>query len=261
MKNKSILTPFCLRLIWILLFLGIWEIMAHSSLVNALSFPSLKLIGQSLLSSIFSGEIVYQILYSLGLILLGLIIGVFSSLILSFLAILHPIFESLMDALVSIFHPLPGIALLPLIILWIGTGSKAVVFIIVHSVLWPMILNLSAGFKSIPSVYKKIGQNYEFSLLKIVTKIYIPASLPYIIAGLKIGWARAWRAAISAEMIFGATGGQGGIGWYLFNKRVFMDTPGLFAGLILIIIIGIGIDDLVFDKIEKLTIRKWGISS
>ena len=261
MKNRNILTPFCLRLVWILLFLGVWEIMAHSSLVNALSFPSLKLIRQSLLSSILSGEIVYQILYSLGLILLGLIIGVFSSLILSFLATLHPIFESLMDTLVSIFHPLPGIALLPLIILWIGTGSKAVIFIIVHSVLWPMILNLSAGFKSIPSVYKKIGQNYEFSMLKIVTKIYIPASLPHIIAGLKIGWARAWRAAISAEMIFGATGGQGGIGWYLFNKRVFMDTPGLFAGLILIIVIGIGIDDLVFGKIEKLTIRKWGISS
>jgi len=61
-------------------------------------------------------------------------------------------------------------------------------------------------------------------------------------------------------MIFGATGGKGGIGWYIFNKRVFMDTPGLFAGLIVIIIIGILVEDLAFGKLEETTIKKWGIS-
>ena len=260
MKNKVYLQGYKLKAIWVILALIIWESIARFSSVTNLAFPSLTLIAKALVNSIISGEIISQMLFSIGLILFGLIIAIIIGLILSSLSIINPIVENLVDTCISIFHPLPGIALLPLIILWIGTGSKAVVFIIIHSVLWPMILNMVAGFKAIPQVYKKIGRNYEFSTVKIIFKIYIPASLPYIIAGLKIGWARAWRAAISAEMIFGATGGRGGIGWYIFNKRVFMDTPGLFAGLIVIIIIGILVEDLAFGKLEETTIKKWGIS-
>ncbi len=260
MKNKVYLQGYKLKAIWVILALIIWESIARFSSVTNLAFPSLTLIGKALIESIISGEIINQMAFSLGLIILGLIISILLALIMSSLSIVNPIVENLVDTCISIFHPLPGIALLPLIILWIGTGSKAVVFIIIHSVLWPMILNMVAGFKAIPQVYKKIGRNYEFSTGKIISKIYIPASLPYIIAGLKIGWARAWRAAISAEMIFGATGGKGGIGWYIFNKRVFMDTPGLFAGLIVIIIIGILVEDLAFGKLEETTIKKWGIS-
>ena len=260
MKNKVYLQGYKLKAIWVILALIIWESIARFSSVTSLAFPSLTLISKALIESIISGEIINQMAFSLGLIILGLIISILLALIMSSLSIVNPIVENLVQTSISIFHPLPGIALLPLIILWIGTGSKAVVFIIIHSVLWPMILNMVAGFKAIPQVYKKIGRNYEFSTVKIIFKIYIPASLPYIIAGLKIGWARAWRAAISAEMIFGATGGRGGIGWYIFNKRVFMDTPGLFAGLIVIIIIGILVEDLAFGKLEETTIKKWGIS-
>ncbi|MFZ7131691.1 MAG: ABC transporter permease [Eubacteriales bacterium] len=258
-KNK-IKNHINLKFVWIFFILLLWEAVAKLSIVNPLAFPSLELVGKAFFESMVSGDLMIQVLYSLGMILLGLIIAIVISIIISSLAILHPLFESLLDTLISIFHPLPGIALLPLIILWIGTGSKAVVFIIIHSVLWPMTLNIMTGFKSIPKLYEKIGQNYEFSPLKIVWKIYFPASFPYALAGLKIGWARAWRAAISGEMIFGATGATGGIGWYIFNKRVFMDTPGLFAGLIIIIIIGLMIEDLIFRKIEYMTVKKWGMS-
>lgn len=261
MKSKKTRNQSNLKYLWIFLILLAWEGIAKATIVSPLAFPSLELIAESFVKSILSGEIISQISYSLGLIGIGLFIAVILSLILCSLSVLSPVVESFVDTLVSIFHPLPGIALLPLIILWIGTGSKAVVFIIIHSVLWPMILNMTAGFKSIPEIYKKIGRNYELNTWQIIRKIYIPASLAYVLAGLKIGWARAWRASISAEMIFGAAGGIGGIGWYIFNKRVFMDTPGLFAGLIMIIIIGITVEDLVFGKIEKATIKKWGMQS
>ena len=75
---------------------------------------------------------------------------------------------------------------------------------------------------------------------------------------MKIGWARAWRALISAEMVFGAVGSKGGIGWYLLNQRTFMDTSGLFAGIILVILIGIFVEDVVFGAIESRTLKKWG---
>lgn len=260
MKIKSIFQKTYSKYIWIAILLIIWELIATFSNVSPLVFPSLEQIVGALIDSIVTGEILWQMLFSLSLILAGLAIGMVLAFLMSSLALLSPIFESFVDTCVSIFHPLPGIALLPLIILWIGTGSKAILFIIVHSVLWPMILNMKAGFKSIPVVYKKIGRNYEFSKLEIIFKIYVPASLPYFIAGLKIGWARAWRATISAEMIFGASGGIGGIGWYIFNKRVFMDTAGIFAGLFMIIFVGILVEDFFFNKIEANTINKWGMS-
>ena len=164
------------------------------------------------------------------------------------------------ETLVSIAHPLPGIALLPLIILWFGAGEISIIFIIVHSVVWPLVLNLLAGFKAIPKIYKQVGNNYGLNSLKIIRYIMLPASLPYFLTGMRISWARAWRALISAEMIFGAAGGKGGLGWFIFKNRVFMDTTGIFAGLIIIVVIGMLVEDLIFEKLEKVTIKKWGMT-
>lgn len=86
---------------------------------------------------------------------------------------------------------------------------------------------------------------------EILFEIMLPSSMGYIISGVKIGWARAWRAFISAEMVFGSVGGKGGIGWYIFNQRTFMDTAGLFAGIILVIVIGILVENVLFAAMEK----------
>lgn len=260
MKSKKIELNPKYKYLWIILMLLIWEGVSRFTHVSPLAFPSLGTIGNSLIQEIISGEILEQMAYSIGMIIIGLVIAAVAALMLSYLSLLSEVIDSFTDICISLFHPLPGIALLPLIILWFGTGSNAIYFIIIHSVLWPMLLNTKSGFKAVPEIYWKIGMNYEFSAPKILFKIFLPASLPFGLAGLKIGWARAWRAAISAEMVFGISGGKGGIGWYIFNKRVFMDTPGLFAGLVMIIIIGILIEDLFFGKLESETIKKWGIS-
>ena len=93
----------------------------------------------------------------------------------------------------------------------------------------------------------------------VTLEIRLPASMPYLLSGIKIGWARAWRALISAEMVFGAVGAKGGIGWYLLNQRTFMDTAGLFAGIILVVLIGIFVEDVLFSLIEARTLRQWGM--
>lgn len=260
MKSKFFKNKHFKRCFWIILLILIWEGIALRGKFSPLIFPPLEEILHSLYLSIISGEIIKETLYSFNLIFKGLFLGLIIAIILSSLSIVSPIFESFVDTLIAIAHPLPGIALLPLIILWLGTGENSIVFIIVHSVVWPMILNLITGFKSIPKIYKQIGQNYELNYFQTITSIMLPASLPYFLAGLKIGWARAWRALISAEMLFGAAGGQGGLGWFIFKRRVFMDTKGIFAGLIVIILIGILVEDFIFAKLEKTTVKKWGVT-
>jgi len=97
------------------------------------------------------------------------------------------------------------------------------------------------------------------SKVRMVTGIFFPAALPSILSGLKTGWSRAWRALIAAEMVFGAVGRASGLGWDIQIKRGFLDMPGMFASLIIIMIIGILIEDIFFKRIEKATIMKWGM--
>jgi len=257
MKTNLLESKFIYRLFWCMVLIGIWQVVSISGVFEPLLFPSIPTIYYALKSSLSSGSLIKESLYSLKLIGLGLSIGFIGAILLAIIGNLSRHFNGLVETIAAIAHPLPGIALLPLIILWMGTGANAILFIIVHSVVWPLYLNMNTGFRSIPKIYREVSQNIGLNVINEVLHVIIPASLPHILAGVKIGWARAWRALISAEMIFGAAGGKGGLGWYIFQKRVYMDTAGLYAGLFVIIIIGIFIEDTIFEKIEELTVKKW----
>lgn len=257
MKNNKILQ----RMLWIILLALIWQLVYWSGRFSPLVFPSLTVIGAVLVESLVKGELTQQLLFSLSIIIQGLLISTLLALFLSLSAHFSYTTAGLIDTLVAIAHPLPGIALMPLVLIWFGAGRLAILVVIIHSVLWPMVLNLRTGFSSIPEIYNLVGKNYGLNRIQILIQIMAPASLPYFLAGLKIGWARSWRALISAEMLFGAVNAIGGIGWYIFQKRVFFDLPGVFSGIILIIIIGVLVEDFIFNKIEKHTVEKWGMKS
>jgi len=89
--------------------------------------------------------------------------------------------------------------------------------------------------------------------------ILVPAALPAILSGLRIGWAFAWRTLIAAELFFGASSGQGGLGWYIFQNRNELYTDKVFAGLATVILIGLLVESLCFDTLERLTVRRWGM--
>ncbi|WP_370462879.1 ABC transporter permease subunit, partial [Raoultella sp. 18072] len=87
----------------------------------------------------------------------------------------------------------------------------------------------------------------------------VPAALPAILSGLKIGWAVAWLTLIAAELVFGASSGQGGLGWYIFKNRNELYTDKVFAGLVLVVLIGLLVEGLGFKTLERLTVRRWGV--
>jgi len=208
------------RALFILVLVFLWEMTAISGIFPVLMFPSLSSISTAFFNGISSGELLHNAWFSLYLIISGLIIAVFLTVALSTLAIISHIFRDFLDTAVAVMNPLPGIALLPLAILWFGTGQKSIIFIIVHATLWPMILNAVTGFKTVPSIYREVGENIGLSGPRLVLSIMVPAAFPYLLTGLKIGWSRAWRALIAAEMVFGTAGASGGLGWYIY-KQVF----------------------------------------
>jgi NitT/TauT family transport system permease protein len=103
------------------------------------------------------------------------------------------------------------------------------------------------------------GQTFGLKGLRYIFGILVPAALPAIVSGLKIGWAFAWRTLIAAELVFGASSRSGGLGWFIFENRVALETPYVFAGLLTVILIGLAIESLVFRTLETHTLRKWGM--
>lgn len=248
------------RTFWICLFLILWEGSVRVFRVSPLLFPSVEEVAADFFQGIMTGDLLAQSIYSLGIIAAALGISAVLAIFLAVCATQSRLAGSLIDTLTVLAHPLPGLALLPLIIMWFGTGTGAVLAVVIHSALWPILVNLLAGFRAMPAMYEDIGRSLSMTPWAITLEIRLRASLGYLLSGIKIGWARGWRAFISAEMVFGAVGDKGGIGWYILKQRTFMNTAGLFTGIIVVILIGMLVEDVLFALIEKHTLEKWGMN-
>src|SRR6202007_2914464 len=117
--------------------------------------------------------------------------------VLTFFAINTRIGNDFLETMTAMFNPLPSIALLPLALLWFGLGTGSLLFVLVHSVLWPLALNTYSGFQSVPATLRMTGRNYGLTGMRHVLLILVPAALPAILAGLRGGWAFAWRTLIA----------------------------------------------------------------
>jgi NitT/TauT family transport system permease protein len=107
-----------------------------------------------------------------------------------------------------------------------------------------------------------VGQNYGLSRLGFIRQILIPGAFPSILAGLKIGWAFAWRTFIAAELVFGASSFEGsGLGWFIHENKNVLNIPEVFAGLLTVILFGLFIENVIFTAIESRTVRRWGMQA
>ncbi|WP_024557586.1 ABC transporter permease [Franconibacter pulveris 1160] len=240
------------------LLLVVWEVVARLQ-NNDLMLPGVVQTLRAWVEDMQSGELPGKIANSLSTLLKGYLIGSVLALLFSALAISTRFGRDLLSTLTAMLNPLPAIALLPLALLWFGLGKASLIFVLVHSVMWPIALNTWSGFTSVPETLRMAGRNYGLSGPRLVLNILIPASLPSIISGLKIGWAFAWRTLIAAELVFGASSGDGGLGWYIFQNRNELFTDRVFAGLATVIVIGLLVEGLVFATLEKATVKRWGM--
>ncbi|CAG9165296.1 ABC transporter permease [Cupriavidus respiraculi] len=248
-----------LRKTVILLALALlWEIVARVQ-NNALLLPGFVDTARAFVQGVTDGDLPGKAAVSLSVLVQGYLGGIVLAFVLTTLAVSTELGRDLLDTLTSMFNPLPAIALLPLALLWFGLGNGSLVFVLVHSVLWPLALNTYAGFRGVPETLRMAGRNYGLRGLRYVLLILVPAALPAILSGLKIGWAFAWRTLIAAELVFGASSGSGGLGWYIFQNRNELYTDRVFAGLAMVILIGLLVENLVFRSLEEITVRRWGM--
>jgi NitT/TauT family transport system permease protein len=236
----------------------IWQFYAQW-LDNPLLLPTFIETLGALVAGLKSGVIVERVLASLYLLATAYAIGIVLAAIFTALAITTRLGTDVLEALTSMFNPLPSIALLPLALIWFGLGAPSLIFVLVHAVLWAVALNMHAGFQAVSATLRMVGRNYGLRGIRLIALILVPAAFPSILTGLKIGWAFAWRTLIAAEMVFGSSGGTGGLGWFIFENKNQLNTPSVFAGLFCVISIGLLVENGLFRPIETWTVVRWGM--
>ena len=236
------------------LILVAWGLVAGARLYPEYLFPSPFMVTEKLIEMTASGEIFRHIgasMYRLGL---GFIVGFLLALPLGILIGVNRAASNFFTPPTTFFQAIPGLAWVPLAILWLGIGHKAVTFIIFNSVFFPILFNTILGIRSIPENMVNAALCLGASPWTLVKDVYIPGALPSIVTGVRLGVGYGWRALIGGEMIATASG----LGFMIFDARQFLGTDVVILGMIVIGVLWMVIDFFALRPLEKRTIIRWG---
>lgn len=162
----------------------------------------------------------------------------------------------LCDTLIQIIRPISPVAWFPLAVLWFGIGDAPAIFIIVLATFFPVMLSTISGIGHIDPLFLKVSKNFGASELKTFFSVIIPASFPHIVMGLNIAMGTAWIHLVAGEML----GAQSGLGYMIVDARNFLRSDLIIAGMILIGLIGWGMNFLM-KKFQKSVKKRWGVNN
>lgn len=248
--------PLFLKATILLAVLFLWEVTAKLGIFSSFIFPSIS--DTILYFFLNSWKLLRATLNTLSLLATGITIGSLIALSVASLAALSKKWRAALETYITVVGPIPAISMLPFAILWFGLGEKPIIFITVFGCLVPYMIAVVNGFQTMRGIYWDIGRMYGLSRSGLILKILVPASLPHILAGFRSGWSVGWRSVVAAELVFGAVGEGGGLGWMIYINRFLLNAPGMLAALICISLIGITAENIL-ELIEKRTVKRWGM--
>jgi ABC-type nitrate/sulfonate/bicarbonate transport system permease component len=159
------------------------------------------------------------------------------------------------DPVIRSLYPIPGIAWIPLAILWFGLGNTAVIFVVFIAEFFPLYFNTEAGARNINPILVDAARCFGAKRLTLLRRVILPASIPYIITGMRIALGGAWRMIVAGEML----ASQSGIGSVLMESRYQLRATDLMMAMILISIVGYATERLVVGTLEKKTTERWEV--
>ena len=164
--------------------------------------------------------------------------------------------EDIALPLVSVGAPIPGLAYAPLFLLWFGLGNISAVLLVGFVAAFPMIFNTWTGVKAVKEIWVRSAQAMGADDARLFRHVILPGALPYILTGLRLGLAQAWRILVGVEMLAAV---PWGLGWMIFGAREFLNMDVMLAGVAVIAIVGLALEKLVFQRLEEFTVVRWGM--
>ncbi|HEX9443090.1 MAG TPA: ABC transporter permease [Candidatus Binatia bacterium] len=250
------LSAFLENVLPIAFILVLWEIVARMEFIHPALFPTVTEIFRKMweltVEGIFLRDVAHSLARLLSSVFFAIVVGTFSGLLMG----TSRWAERILVPPLNFFLAIPGIAIFPIVILWFGLSEKAIIFTLAFEASLSITLNTWAGVKSVDASLVNAGRALGCRGASLFYKILIPAALPAIITGYRQGFSRAWRILVAGEML--ASIGTG-IGFRIFEARAFLASDVMYAGVIVIGILGFLLERVVLRSLEIFTVQRWGM--
>jgi ABC-type nitrate/sulfonate/bicarbonate transport system permease component len=233
----------------------LWTVVAESGMFPRAFFPGPAEVVNSFGSLVYKGILPEYLEDSVVRLAVGAAAGLALGIPLGVLVGLSSRAHAMLWPVLLFFQAIGDIAWLPILLIWFGFGLTTVTFVIVYTVLFPVVLNTVLGVRSVPLVMHRAAQSLGASHLRIVWEVVLPGALPNIITGVRNGLGYGWRALIAAEMIVGTSG----IGFLMFDARRAGSVVEILLGMIVLGLLWYVVDDWVLVPIERATVQRWGL--
>jgi NitT/TauT family transport system permease protein len=190
-------------------------------------------------------------------LLLGYAIGIAIGLPLGLATSTSEYMQDTVGALALGLQTLPSVCWVPLALLWFGQTETAVLFVVVMGTLWSVLLATDTGARNIPPIYARAARTMGSEGFDKWTRVILPASLPFVVSGMKQGWAFAWRSLMAAEIFVTILTGFG-LGHLLQYGRELSAMDQVIGVMVVIVVIGLVADKMLFSPCERFLHRRWG---
>jgi NitT/TauT family transport system permease protein len=240
-----------------LVLIAAWEILIRGKIWDSPLIPAPSDVARYFAASLGDRSLLDASWVTLRRLLLGYAVSLVAGLP---LGLLNARFQFLRDTLGLValgIQTLPSVCWAPLALIWFGQSELAMFFIVLMGSLWSILLATSAGVENVPPIYARAARTMGSTGLHTWYAVVFPASLPFIVSGMKQGWAFAWRSLMAAEIYITILTGFG-LGHLLHYGRELHDMAAVVGIMLVIVAIGLLADKILFSPFENFMHRRWG---
>ncbi len=235
----------------------LWHLAAASGRWSPVLLPTPWSVAEYLWGAARDGTLLEASIVTLKRLFVGYFIGVAIGLPLGLLTSTYDFLEDTIGTLALGLQTLPSVCWVPLALLWFGQTEQAMLFVVIMGTVWSVVIATDAGARSIPPIYARAARTMGSQGFDRWISVILPASLPFLVSGMKQGWAFAWRSLMAAEIYVTILTGFG-LGHLLHYGRELNDMDQVIGIMLVIVVIGLLADKILFSPWERFLHRRWG---
>ena len=232
----------------------LWQIVCWFRIWPPYLFPPPVEVGRALFWGFQDQTFLIAIAVTLKRILIGYTISLLLGVSLGLIVGRFKILDETVGSFIGVLQVLPSICWLPLAILWFGLSEWAIQFVVVMGAFLSIATATDGGIKNIPPLYVRAARTMGIKGVDLYWRVILPAAFPSMITGMKLGWSFAWRSLMAGELLFVSAG----LGHLLQMGRELNDMPQVIAVMIMILLIGIVVDNGFFGPLQTRLQKQWG---
>ena len=243
--------------IFFALLLLVWHLLVAAKLWSSVLLPDPSDVWEYLVSALQDGTLLQAAWVTIRRLFAGYFIGIVLGIPIGLLTARFRLMEDTVGVMALGLQTLPSVCWVPLAMLWFGQTEGAMLFVVVMGTLWSVIISTDNGVRNVPPIFARAARTMGAKQFYTWTRVILPASLPFVVSGMKQGWAFAWRSLMAAEIFVTILTGFG-LGQLLHFGRELNDMRQVIGVMFAIVLIGLLVDKSIFSPIERFLHRRWG---